>query len=377
MPCVSRVLNADMCLTPPRRVSIVVAMPRPGCDPGRRGEGLRPAGDRGSEAHDERRGPKRQPPLGEILPRRPGLGRTPRHRAALPVAGRCGGPLRRPAGAGLHGPHHHLPYAGRAGGLCGGGLPEARRRQGPQGRPAAPQLPRLRHRLFRRSQGRRNGGELQPALCHRGNPQPGGGFRDRHPRYARPLDPLRQGARRARAHPAHPYRGLPDGRDAALPQEPPLPPGQAAGGRRRAEGFPACLLQDTDGERRQTDPGGDGPGERHRGAAIHRRHHRHLQGRDAEPRQSLRQHHAGGDDAADGRQGRRGHAGRAAALPCVRHDGGDELQPSYRRAHRAAAPLRARCPAGHHRQEAADALSRRAHHLYRHQRPSGRGRRQA
>ena len=75
-----------------------------------------------------------------------------------------------------------------------------------------------------------------------------------------------------------------------------------------------------------------------RGAAIHRRHHRAAEGRDADPRRAACQHRAGaplgGRQQAGPGEGDR----RAAAVPRVRHDRGDERQPRRRlRDHSAAA----------------------------------------
>ena len=57
--------------------------------------------------------------------------------------------------------------------------------------------------------------------------------------------------------------------------------------------------------RRQTLPRADRPSDRRRGAAVHRRHHRHAQGRHAHARQHLRQRAAGRRVGARARRRRR------------------------------------------------------------------------
>ena len=141
------------------------------------------------------------------------------------------------------------------------------------------------------------------------------------------------------------------------------PPDQIRGGqehrarRRRAE------------QRRQVPEGRDRPAQRRRGAAVHGRHHRHAQGRHADPRQRRHQRAAGqglGDQPAVGRGA---GAGGAAVLPRVRHDGGDELRAvAGRRAHHHAA-LRARRRHEADRQDQADGDAGRADHVHRHAQP--------
>ena len=112
------------------------------------------------------------------------------------------------------------------------------------------------------------------------------------------------------------------------------------------------------------------PSERRRGAAIHRRHHRHPQGRHAHPRQRRHQLPAGRGlgDASGGGQGAR--AGGAAVLPRLRHDRGDELRHRQRRRDRHHAALRARRRHEADRQDQADGDAGRADHVHRHAEPS-------
>ena len=136
--------------------------------------------------------------------------------------------------------------------------------------------------------------------------------------------------------------GLLHGGDAAPAQGAALPHRQAQGDRQRSARFPPCVFSRADRQCRQPRADGDRPGERHRGASIHRRDDRHVEGRDAEPRQSHRER-GPGDDGDAGRRGRwRDHGGRAAAVPRLRHDGGNEFQHPPRRQDDPAAPLRAR-----------------------------------
>ena len=80
------------------------------------------------------------------------------------------------------------------------------------------------------------------------------------------------------------------------------------------------------------------PRDRRRGAAVHRRHDRDTQGRDAEPRQPGRQRLPDAVVAAGGdRRGREIDARRAAAVPRLRADAGPAHDRAARRAAGAAA----------------------------------------
>ena len=105
-------------------------------------------------------------------------------------------------------------------------------------------------------------------------------------------------------------------------------------------------------ERRQVPEAGHRPAERRRGAAIHRRHHRHAQGRHAHPRQRLHQLQQVAAWATDLEDGQGARAGGAAVLPRVRHDRGDELRRRQGRRDRHHAALRARRRHEAHRQDA-------------------------
>ena len=125
-------------------------------------------------------------------------------------------------------------------------------------------------------------------------------------------------------------------------------------GRRRAQ------------QRRQVPEGRDRPRQRCGGAAVHRRHHRHAQGRHAHPRQRRHQRPAGQGLGDQPEAGRRAGAGGAAVLPRVRHDRGDELRAGAGgRAHHHAA-LRARRRHEADRQDQADGDAGRADHVHRH-----------
>ncbi len=81
------------------------------------------------------------------------------------------------------------------------------------------------------------------------------------------------------------------------------------------------------------------PARRHCGAAIHRRHHRHAQRRDADPRQPVRQYRAdrGLGLRPGGRQGTRARG--AAAVPRLCHDRRDEPRHRQGRQDHPDAPL--------------------------------------
>ena len=109
-------------------------------------------------------------------------------------------------------------------------------------------------------------------------------------------------------------------------------------------------------------------------AAVHRRHHRGLQGRDAHPRQPPGQRRAGAGLVPRRRPGPRGHDGRAALLPRLRADRLPAARPAHGRRPGAAAPLRPRRGAGRGRQVPADAVPGRAHHVRGHQQRRREGR---
>ena len=169
---------------------------------------------------------------------------------------------------------------------------------------------------------------VNPLYAIEEDQEPDRGFGDRHPGHPRPLHPLRQGPHRPRPDAAHPSGDLPHGGHAARPQTAALPPGEAQRDRQDTARFPSCVLPQADRQRRQAHAGRDRGRRRYRGASVHRRHHRNLEGRDADPRQPLGERGAGGDDDARCRGRQRGHDRRAAALPRLRHGRGDEFSAS-------------------------------------------------
>ena len=93
--------------------------------------------------------------------------------------------VRRPAVHRLPRQGHDLPRLQGSVGPCRRRVPEAGRRAGRQCRPLSAQHAALHHRLLRHPEGRRPGGELQPARCRPRARVQDRRFRDRHPGHAR------------------------------------------------------------------------------------------------------------------------------------------------------------------------------------------------
>ena len=210
----------------------------------------------------------------------------------------------------------------------------ARRQEGHQSRASHAQLPDVHCLLFRHPQGRRHGRQLQPALYARGTDLPGEGQRDRADGHARPQRPVRQG--RGAAAGRHPRAG----HCRLLRCSAARRPNPSCSSCSRAGSWPAptsrrCAARSSTMPTCSRDAGSflqprDRPAERHRRAAVHRRHHRHAQGRDADPRQRDGQRQQGVAWASNLERRPGAGAGGAAVLPRLRHDRGHELRASSR-----------------------------------------------
>ena len=208
-----------------------------------------------------------------------------------------------------------------------------------------PQHAALHHRVLRRAQGRRHRGQLLAARRRQGARTQDRGQPHRCAVHARPRRALSADGRHARQDAAAEADRRQHGRDE--------PGARGSGGAdegRQATGRGHLgrsphQLRPTARQRRPVHrlPGGRPDGNDRR-AAVHRRHHRPAQGRDAHARQpvgsggAVRRNDQGHPAGAGG--GRRALPRRAAAVPHLRADGEHAVRPEDRCRGDPARPLR-------------------------------------
>ena len=141
--------------------------------------------------------------------------------------------LRRAALSRLPRPQVELPRDRPAGRPRGQGLPGAGGGPRRPGRPVPAQLPLLRDLLFRRAQGRRHGGQLQPALRRARDRPPDRGFADLDHGHPQHQGHVSQGRAAACRHLPEDDRGGLDGRPFALARAHAVRAPAAQGDRRR------------------------------------------------------------------------------------------------------------------------------------------------
>ena len=221
---------------------------------------------------------------------------------------------------------------------------------GGQGRPRRPvpaQCAYLHPGLLRRDAGRGHRGQLLAALHRRrarGASRGLGHPADRHARCAgafahRHRSAARFAGRAAGGRPPRAYAAAPQGAGAAaVPAErPERGAARGRGGRMGGDAHP-----------RRSRAGRHRPGTRPRAAAIYRRHHRHAQGRDADPPEPVGQRAPDRPGRPAPRRARRDD-GRAAVLPRLRQRLRPQPHGGGRRLHRHAAALRCgTMPEGHY-----------------------------
>ena len=167
--------------------------------------------------------------------------------------------VRRPAVHRLPRQGDDLPRLQGSVGPCRRRLPEAGRRAGRQRRPLPAQHAALPHRLLRHPEGRRPGGELQPARCRARARVQDRRQRDRHPGHARRHGALSEDGRDARQDAAQEADRRLDRRLPAVAQELALSDRQEEGPLALAARRLAHVVQGSAGERRQVqEPSGAG-----------------------------------------------------------------------------------------------------------------------
>jgi len=314
--------------------------------------------------------------LDSFVPRGSALGHRDRGAAGAAHPRRHRGEVAGQAGARIHGPTPELPRASAPGRPRGQGAAAPGRRPWGSRRAVPAEYAALRDRILWRAQSRRHGRQLLAA--RRGE---GVGTQDRgqphrlHP-HARPGGALSADGGDARHDAAAQAHRRQHRRDVAC--------ARGGGGtdedwqadRRRRQRRPACRLCRTARQRRQLHPACDRRSARDdRGAAVHRRHDRCAQGRDADPRQPLGGMPAvlgdGRRHAAGARRGPGTHSCGAAAVSHLRAVGQHAARHPLRCGSRAARALRPRNGAQGDRGEEDLQLSRRADDVRRAARASG------